>query len=247
MTGTSLPALAAIVVASEGGRIASTLAAVAWAEERVVVDPCGRMAGVALPPGVRCVPEAAHLETLVTASWVLLVEEGEVPGAGLAAEVARVCGGREEAGAWRVPRELRLGRVGLQPRTPPVRLAARARARLAVRADGTLTLGTTDAVVGTLAAALVPGETVSVGSLMSRVDASTTSVAAVLMALDAPARRRDIVVAPLLGGVRVLRARAASRCGWARWILAVFAAYGALVAYAKLWERRVPAAGARTW
>src|SRR5438046_10187204 len=80
-----LESVAAVVLASRGGaRLARALESVAWAGERIVLDPAGRLGAEPLPGGVRwgCDPAAA------AAPWLLLVEEHETVQPPLAAAIA---------------------------------------------------------------------------------------------------------------------------------------------------------------
>src|SRR5207249_2756964 len=57
----SLADVAAVVLASRGGaRLASALDGVAWAGERIVLDPAGRLGAERLPDGVRWAGEPAE-------------------------------------------------------------------------------------------------------------------------------------------------------------------------------------------
>src|SRR5206468_6801089 len=121
--------VAAVVLASRGGaRLARALESVAWAGERIVLDPAGRLGAEPLPGGVRwgCDPAAA------AAPWLLLVEEHETVQPPLAAAIA----GAVEAPAARAHRiapAVSAFGTTLRLRRAPVRLALRAGACLRVR------------------------------------------------------------------------------------------------------------------
>src|SRR5439155_900343 len=78
-----VPAVAAVVLASGGGaRLASALASVAWAGERIVLDPAARLTREPLPRGVRLHAGVAerlgeaveHLDAQATTLAALLAE-----------------------------------------------------------------------------------------------------------------------------------------------------------------------------
>jgi hypothetical protein len=150
------PAVAAMVLASRGGaRLERALASVAWADERLVLDPTGRLTEETLPAGVRRARAAADAD----APWLLLLEEHEVVSPALAASVRAVATDHapspycipREAHARRAPTcagahpSARAGaRVGpdatapsrARPPATPADSDARHRARRLVRARG---------------------------------------------------------------------------------------------------------------
>src|SRR3989442_904178 len=80
----SLEDVAAVVLASRGGaRLASALDGVAWAGERIVLDPAGRPGAEPLPDGVRWAGEPAEA---ARAAWLLLLQGHQAgrPAAGAA-------------------------------------------------------------------------------------------------------------------------------------------------------------------
>jgi hypothetical protein len=82
-----LPVLA-VVVATQGGRtLEATLASVAWAAERAVLDPAGLIPAGALPAGVRLTRDIGAVAALGEAPWLLLLAEGELAMPALCAAV----------------------------------------------------------------------------------------------------------------------------------------------------------------
>src|SRR5437870_1453122 len=114
-----LESVAAVVLASRGGaRLARALESVAWAGERIVLDPAGRLGAEPLPGGVRwgCDPAAA------AAPWLLLVEEHETVQPPLAAAIAGAVEA-PAARAYRIAQEVIAFGTTLRLRRAPVRLA----------------------------------------------------------------------------------------------------------------------------
>src|SRR5216117_2068669 len=124
-----LESVAAVVLASRGGaRLARALESVAWAGERIVLDPAGRLGAEPLPGGVRWGGDPAA----AAAPWLLLVEEHEAVGAPLAAAIAGAVEA-PAARAYRIAQEVIAFGTTLRLRCAPVRLALRAGARLRLR------------------------------------------------------------------------------------------------------------------
>jgi hypothetical protein len=237
--------VAAVVVATRGGAaLVPTLASVAWAAERIVVDPCGRLDGRDLPAGVRRHPGAEPVAA-ATAPWVLLLEEGEVVSAPLADAIARALRA-PAADGWTIGLEVHAFGGAFRPWGARVRLARRAGARLALRRG----LGVGLAIAGRrerLAEPLVVRRAERLADAVTELDAESTALAALLRAADARPRAARFVAGPLRAGASVLLARAVGSGGrrWARWFLGVFAAYRVLATQAKLWELRDTEAAAR--
>src|SRR5437870_3744587 len=126
----SLADVAAVVLASRGGaRLASALDGVAWAGERIVLDPAGRLGAERLPDGVRWAGEPAEA---ARAAWLLLVEEHEAVRPSL---VAAIASAREAPGAraYRIAQEVIAFGTTLRLRHAPGRLARRDGVRLRLR------------------------------------------------------------------------------------------------------------------
>ena len=197
----------AVVLAAEGGeRLARALASVAWACERLVWDPAGRV-----PPGARAAG-ATHVSGAVALAAV---------------------GGTHRA--FRLRRTYQAFGRTLRAAERPVRLVRRPDARLEVGAGLALAIGDGDdapALDGTL---LVHGVT-DVGDALRALDADAAALAAMLQQAGRRARVRDLLVGPLVASARVLVARSDRRLGWGRWIAGVFAGYRVVATYAKLWE-----------
>jgi hypothetical protein len=226
--------VAAVVLGARGGaRLARTLASVAWAAERVVLDPAGRLVAEPLPADVRCVSEAVEPADATDAPWLLLLEEGEVASAALAAAVAAAVAG--------TPRPHRVGLevtglgTRLVPRHHPVRLAPRAGARLVLDRG----LGAALAAPGTPAAAaagVVAERADTLAEAVRDLDADGATLAALLRAGRVRASVTRMIVAPCAAAGRLLLARRLARTPWGRWHLAVLDGYRAVVACGKLWE-----------
>src|SRR6266566_3145018 len=126
----SLADVAAVVLASRGGaRLASALDGVAWAGERIVLDPAGRLGGEPLPDGVRWAGEPAEA---ARAAWLLLVEEHEAVRPSLVAAIASALEA-PGARAYRIAQEVIAFGTTLRLRHAPVRLARRDGVRLRLR------------------------------------------------------------------------------------------------------------------
>lgn len=230
-------AVAAVVVGARGGeRLARTLASVAWAADRVVLDPAGRLAAASVPPGVRTHTGPMHPSDVATAPWLLLLEEDEVVSPRLVEAIALAVGAAAGPRPYRIPLEIRSFGARLRPRGAPLRLAPRDGARLAVAAGASIELRSTHGRPGRLRVPLHAGRAATLAEAVVDLDADATALAAVLHAGAVRARWVRLALAPLVAGGRVLAGRSVERVPWARWILGVFAGYRALVTHAKLWE-----------
>jgi len=226
--------VAAIVLASRGGAgLTRALESVAWAAERIVLDPAGRLDGRPLSPGVARAVEpvqAAH------APWLLLLEEQDVVPAPLAALIADTARAPAALPAYRIGHEVRVLGVTLRPRYAPVHLVRRAGARLTVGVGLGAELRPRHGPVGRLAGRLVTGGVDSLAAAVDALDAEATAIAALLRARGVRPRLWRLAVAPFIPGARALLARDASPDRWGRWTVSVLAGYRAMVAEAKLWE-----------
>lgn len=232
----SASGVTAIVLAARGGaRLARAAASVAWADERVVWDPAGRLEPAAVPPGTRHVAGNHRLATLGTAPWLLVLEEEEALDAGGAGVIATATGAGDGPAGYRIARTVEAFGCTLRAGGAPVRLARRADARLTFGPGlgvGLAPPGSTARLATTLHARRAP----RVGDALDDLDADGAALAALLHAGGRRARLRSLVTAPLAAGTRLLFARAGRGLGWGRWIVSVLAGYRAMVAYAKLWE-----------
>jgi len=226
---------AAVLGAHGGARLARALGSVAWASERVVIDPAGRIDAATLPPAVRRLESPRDLADASDARWLLLLQEDEVATPELAAAVVDAT--TSGAAAYRIARALELRGVTLRLPGAPIRLARRDTARLHVGAGASLALGASVARVGRVAARLVIEEAGSLEEAVEALDADAAALAALLHALRVRPRFSALAVAPLAGAAPVLAARGGP-LGWGRWIAAVLAGYRAFVVQAKLWEAR---------
>lgn len=228
------PAVTAVVMgARAGARLARALDSVAWAAERVVLDPAGSLAETALPADVRRLTAPEAVVETGGAPWLLLLREDETVPAALAAEVAAVA----RAGpprAYRIGQELRGAQGRLRLRGASVRLAPRAGARLVFERGLALALSA-PAPRARLEEPLAR-ELGDLDAALEQIDAVTTALAHLLALLGASCRARRMLAAAAATGARVLGGSARVRLGWGRWILAVLAAYEPVVTYAKLWE-----------
>jgi hypothetical protein len=231
--------VAALVLGARGGaRLARALASVAWAAERIVVDPAERLAVEALPGGVRRAAGAGDPAAMASASWLLVLNEDEVVPPPLASEVSTVTA-RASRPAYRVGVEVHGLGAGVRLRGAPVRLARRAGTRLHARAHVGVELRPAAGPCGRLATRLLSSPGDSLAEAVDDLDADSAVLAAMLRQRLVRPRLAPPVLAALAAGGRVLWGRGAPgapRRRWGRWTLAVLAGYRAVTAYAKLWE-----------
>jgi predicted nucleic acid-binding protein len=231
-----VPGLVAVVLAGRGGvPLARALDSVAWAGERIVLDPTARLSNERLPADVRRLGPEASVTRAATAPWLLLLHEDEVVSPELAAAIAGAVDA-PVADAYRLPLEVRGFGARLELRRAPIRLAKRAGARLSLSACVHAELEVGAARAGRLGPRLLLGDPVSIADAVEQIDADAAVHAALLYARAAVPRFLRLLLAPLTAAGRVLTAHATARAPWARWSLAVLAGYRALVAHAKLWE-----------
>lgn len=235
--------VAAIVLAAMGGaRLERSLAGVAWAAERIVLDPAARLDGRGLPPGVHHVARAVPPAELGGAEWLLLLLEGEVVMPALADALAHPAAA-EARQALAVSVEMRALGARWTPRRLPVRLAPRAAAGLVVR-DGRPELAARGIALATPDAAIVAETPPSLEHAVRALDAESAALAAWLHPSAPRVGVRHLLLPPLASAARVLVARGSSTRPWARWVAAVFAGYRAHLVPAKVWElRQLAAAG----
>jgi hypothetical protein len=239
MSAAPVPAVAVVVLAARGdARLARALASVAWAAERLVLDPAGRVDPGGLPPGVRHATDAAALPADVSAPWVLLLAEDEVVCPALAAEIAAATAAPEPPTALCLPLELHAFGTRLRVRGRPVRLARRAGVRLGLGRSLSFALDASGGRRGALGAPLIVEPAASLGEAVEDVDHQATVVAMLLDAAGHRARVVHMVAGSLWASGRAFAGRAKPGLGWGRWIITVLAGYRAVVAYAKLWERQ---------
>src|SRR5579883_283004 len=217
--------------ARAGARLDHALDSVAWAAERLVLDPAASVGG-ALPADVRRIARADAVGEHARAPWLLLLREDEVVPPALAAEIAGAVAGPPRA--YRIAEELVGPQGRLRPRGATVRLAPRAGARVVLGAG--LALGLASDVPGGRLRAPIARTLGDLAAAVEQLDAASTALAHLLAAAEVPARGRRLLAAAARTGARVLGGRAGGRLGWGRWILAVLAAYELVAAYAKLWE-----------
>ena len=239
MSGPRVPQVAAVVVGAQGGaRLARALAAVAWAGERIVLDPAGRLGAERLPDGVRRATGTTSLAGLTTAPWLLLLAENEVASPALATHAAALAASDGPLSAYRLEREVHAHGARLRLPGKPVRLARRSGAELRLGSSLALALSTPPGRVGQVPGALVIEQPSSIGTVVEELDADGTALAAVLHARGVRPWIHRLVLAPFPAAACVLFGRARPGIGWDRWVLAVAAGYRVVVTYAKLWELR---------
>lgn len=236
MTGAATaPDLGAVLVVLRGGAALSRACEqAAWAGARTVFDPAGLVRDGDLPADVRRATDAAGaLGAESTRSVLLLTDLESVPTA-LAAEFsarARGDGAAAVGCAW----------IGdgfrLTARERSVRLAPRARARIDVDRRLVVTLRTPAAVTaldGALEIALAPDVAAAAGAL----EEQTRALAHLLWRSGRRPTVRTAAGAAIAAGWSVLRARAGAPAPPRpeRWIVAVVAAYRAVLTQARLWE-----------
>lgn len=225
----------AVIVASRGGaQLARCLESVAWAAERVVLDPADRVAGDSLPPDVRRAT-GGEVDELGTAPWVLLLAEEEIVPAALASALASIVA--RATGPCRLRREVTV--LGAVMRMPGalVRLAPRVGCRLRLRRDLELELACTG-TPARLDAALQVERAASLTAAVAALDVESSALAVLLDAAGVRPRRLRAIEACCRAAGAVLVAGMRSGALPVRWMGAVLAGYRAIVAHAKLWERR---------
>ena len=236
MTPGKLPVLA-VVIATRGGRsLAPALDSVAWAAERAVLDVTGELGGE-LPPGVQLGRDAARIDALGSAPWLLLIAEHEVAPASLRDHVARVVeqGG---AGVWRIGVEVETLGAHLVPRYAPVRLAPREDSRIVLERGLALGLAASAGREQRLGASLRAAHGASVEEAVDALGRESRALA-VLLAQDARATGvAGIGMSSMAAAARLLLARAPARAGLARWVAVVFAGYRVVLAHTRAWEWR---------
>jgi hypothetical protein len=240
MTGADLRDVGAVVLAGgDESRLARALASVAWAGERVVLDPARRIGAAVLPPGVRRVTGWVEAVATSTRGWCLLLVEDEEAPPDLATAVATAVGAPAAPRAYRVRQEVRHGATVLRLPGAPIRLARREAAVLRLRGGLGVELRGAGGAVGRLPSWLRVHRAPRLAEAVAHLEADGASLAAVLHQSGAAPRALPPVVAGAAAAARILAARYApgSRArSWGRWTLAVFAGYRPMVAYAKLWE-----------
>jgi len=236
--------VAAVILASRGGpRLTRALESVAWAAERLVLDPAGRLDGRLLSPGVARAIEPAEA---ARAPWLLLLDEHDVVPPPLAALIAETARAPAALPAYRIGHEVQLLGATFRPRYAPVHLVRRAGARLEVGAGLSAELRPRHGPIGRLAGQLLTSGVDSLVGAVEALDAEATAIAALLRSRGVRPRLWRLAVAPFVPGARALFARGTSGDRWARWTLTVLGGYRAMVAEAKLWELwRAEAARAR--
>ena len=240
MSEARVPQVAAVVVGAQGGaRLARALAGVAWAGERIVLDPAERLAAERFPDGVRrATGTTTPLADLTAAPWLLLIAEDEVVSDAVATHIAAVAADAAAAPAYRFGQEVNVDGTRLRLPGKPVRLARRVGAEIGLGPGLCLALTTPPGRVEQGPAPLTIERAGTIGAVVAELDADGSALAAVLQAHGVRPWFHRLLLAPLAAGGRVVFGRARSRLGWERWVIAVVVAYRVVVAYAKLWELR---------
>lgn len=231
----ALEEVAAVVLASRGGApLARALDGVAWAGERIVLDPAARLGAEPLPGGVRRAGEPAEA---ARAPWLLLVEEHEVVRPPLVTAIAGTLQA-PAARAYRIAQEVTAFGTTLRLRHAPVRLVRRDGVRLRLRTGLTPELAAGGERAPRLPERLVTDAVPTLAAAVEELDARATVLAALLHARRVRPHLWHLVVPPLAASARALVAGGSAGGIWGRWTLAVLEGYRAQVAYAKLWEMR---------
>jgi hypothetical protein len=230
------PRLAAVVVPARGGpRLAAALDALAWADVRAVL--CATEAGGqgSLPGDAVPLPSKGHLRELA-ADWLLIVGEEERVAPGDAPALRAAMGAARPGEVLALPVVMAALDMRVRLARPLARLARRD-TPLRVRPGFDLEFVGDPRLRRTLDVPLVRsrGATLTDAVELAGADAATY---ALLVDAEADGRGRGILWHPLAAAARALVARAGSRLGVGRWILAVLEGYRVVIAYAKLWERR---------
>src|SRR5438034_143411 len=195
--------VAAVVLASRGGaRLASALDGVAWAGERIVLDPAGRLGAEPLPDGVRWAEEPAEA---ARAAWLLLVEEHEAVRPSLVAAIASALEA-PGARAYRIAQEVIAFGTTLRLRHAPVRLARRDGVRLRLRTGLTPELAAGGGRAPRLPERLATNAVPTLAAAVEELDAQAATLAALLHARRVRPRAWHLVVPPL--------AAPPTACGW---------------------------------
>jgi hypothetical protein len=224
------------VLASRGGeRLEDALASVAWASERLVLDPARCLGGSRAPHTVVRGREPAEA---ASAPWLLLLEEQERVPPALAAAIAEVTCAPDALPAYRIGQETHAFGAALALPGAPVRLVRRAGARLGVRAGLQAELRSPHGRPGRLPGRLVAHGASSLAEAVDDLDADASALAALLHERGVRPGLRHLLLAPLGPTARVLLARGRGSGFAGLWALAVLAGYRTLVGYAKLWEVR---------
>jgi hypothetical protein len=233
------------VVASRGGeRLARALASVAWAGERIVLDPAGRLGGEPLSEGVVLHAGAAEPAAVAHLPWLFLLTEDETVPAALADAVTSALTDPVARG-YRVRQELTGFGVRLQLPGALLRLAPRDGTRLGLTAALSPVLRTGGGPPAVLGPPIQAHGAERLAEAVADLDADAATLAALLGARGVRPGGRHLLLAPLVAGGRVLGARRVLAAAWGRWFLAALAWYRGVTAYAKLWELRRSAGMAR--
>lgn len=232
----TVPVCAVVLAQGDPGRLVGVLRSLAWAAERIVLDPADRVDEDDLPPGVRRCLDPGALAGMARSAWMLLVCENETPSAAFATAVAEAVAGAPTA--WAVRRELRGLGIRLALLGAPVRLAPRRGVRVALRIGLQLVLEPpAPMLVQRIGPPLVLDYVPTLDLAVRCLDAESTTFAALLERLGRPPRLRGLFLNPWVAAGRVLAGRAGRRIGFGRWVLAVLLGYRVVAAHAKLWER----------
>jgi len=228
-----LPVVAVVLAGRGGARLEGTLAGLPPGS--LVLDPASRCTEGTLPPGFCRIGRPDALAGL-SATWLLLMQEGERLTPALSEDIVRATAGTT-ASAYRVPLEVEAFGGHLRLPGAPVRLVRREHAHLAL--DRGLQLGfrmerQTPTLGGTLVVAAAPGLSDAVANL----EADAAALASLLFHCGRRPTLARMLGSPLAASARVAFARANRPLGWGRWILGVFAGYRTVVIWAKLWELR---------
>jgi hypothetical protein len=231
----TVPICAVVLAARGGAALRAALDAVAWADERAVLDPAGIVGGADVAAGVHLGRRADELAALGTTPWLLLLAEHEEARPPFPAAAAAAVA----AGPAALSPRLELETLGVRFVMPaaPIRLAPRAGCRVE------LDRGCGPALVAPhprrrLEATIRARGGDTVADAFELLQAEALVVSRVLGQLGRAGCRHGLLTSPLAASSRVLRARAESPAGLARWVAAVIAGYRVVLAQAQCWEWR---------
>ena len=235
MTATDAARIAVVVVVARGrDELPRALERAAWADERIVLDPADRAAGVQLPMHVVRIVDPGALDRAISAPWVVLLGEDEVlDDRGVRAVRAALGHAGGEALALGVTTRT----LALQVASAPTVLVAPRATPVVVQRGAAVGFDGRGLRVRRIDASVVRERGDTLTAALDILDGETATVAA--LADRGGSTGRGVVWRSAAAMLRVLLARSpAGPLGLGRWVLAVLDGYRVVVTQAKLWERR---------
>ncbi|HXJ37198.1 MAG TPA: hypothetical protein VMS22_24480 [Candidatus Eisenbacteria bacterium] len=227
--------IAAVVVVARGREeLPRALERAAWADERVVLDPADRAAGVQLPAHVVRIVDPGALDRAVSAPWVVLLGEDEVLDD---RGVRAVRGAIGHAGGEALALGVMTRTLALELASAPSILVAPRGTPIVVQRGAAVGFDGRGLRVRRIDASVVRERGHTLTTALEILDGDAATAAALA---DRSGRTgRGVVWRSAAAMVRVLLARSpAGPLGLGRWVLAVLDGYRVVVSQAKLWERR---------